>query len=208
MKNIYNSIITLLLILIVTPSFAKKETILFTDGFDTAKRRVDQHNIGNFKQYDLDQNEKQQPNMKWLQSWGIWSCTGSDGERTNCLLFVPNKQRNDDWVVSSEIVLSGVKKAYMELDYCSNWGVDSVNEFYVLISTDFKGDVKSATWKELPYTSFHKLSETKSQYISLKKYVGKSVHIAFRAKTDGKDSNIMHMTRNYFISRVKVAAKK
>ncbi|MDC1106474.1 choice-of-anchor J domain-containing protein [Prolixibacteraceae bacterium] len=208
MRTLYRLFVIQLLLLVVIPSFAKKETVLFTDGFKDARRRKNQHNIGNFICFDMDLNEKQQPNMKWLQSWGIWTCIGSDQERSNCLLFVPNRQRNDDWAISSEIDLTGISKPYMEFDYCSRWGIDSVNEFYVLISIDFTGDVQSATWKELPFTTFHKLFETKRQYVSLKKYVGKKVHIAFRVKTDGKDAKMVHMTRNYFISNVKIAAKK
>lgn len=90
----------------------------------------------------------------------------------------------ESWLVSGDINLSKVTDATLSLDQAIN----KINEGKVadccaiLVSTNYSGDVKTATWEALavdamPEGTSWTFSSSKA---SLKKYVGKTIHIAFR----------------------------
>lgn len=187
---------------------AKKKVVVFEDNISTLKIVEGECHLGNFTAYSLKGDGSQEPNKKWLKAWGVWNCNDVLDSRSKCYNFVCARTHNDDWLVSNEIDLDGVLKPSLDLDYYSRYGTDNANNFEILVSTDFKGDVTTAKWTKLPFTVYHKLKKSESQSISLKKFTGKKVVIAFHVFGSDKENELKNMTRNYFISKVQVAGKK
>jgi hypothetical protein len=120
--------------------------------------------------------------------------------------MVPNKLENDDWLISEEIDLNNCKKPVLNIEAYSKYGTDTGNDLKVLISTNYKGDVESANWKELYLESIHKQNQAQFRRIGLKKYIGKKIVVAFRSIHKGK--SLKNLTRTTFLSKVTVIAVK
>ena len=88
-----------------------------------------------------------------------------------------------DWLVTPPIDLTG--KSDVELNFDSKEAYDNGEVVDVLISTDFSGDVETATWTELSAvlangtTNGYATSFTNSGDVSLSAY-SETVHIAFK----------------------------
>ncbi|QZT36757.1 DUF5017 domain-containing protein [Halosquirtibacter xylanolyticus] len=205
-KNIISYIAIFLFTLNV--AVAKKNVVVFEDNIAAQKLVQGASTLGNFTAYSLKGDGVQENNKKWVKAWGVWKCKDATDQRAKCLNFVCNRVQNDDWLVTNAIDLNGVQKPSLVLDYYSRYGSDKANDFKVMISTDFNGDVESATWKSLPFTVFHQMQKAESQKISLKKYAGKKVFIAFHVSATDNKNELKNMTRNYFITKVQVEGKK
>lgn len=181
-----------------------KKLVLFEDGWQELKPVEGESQTGNFTAVSLKGEPVQAANKKWNAGWGNWSVTGVDGESKRGVIMVPNRMENDDWLVSSEIDLGNFKKAELLVEAYSKYGTDSVNELKVLVSADYQGDVETAQWEELWMENIHKQNQAVERKLSLKKYAGKKIVIAFRSLQSGK--SVKNMTRTTFLSKVNVTA--
>ncbi|PXY01700.1 hypothetical protein DF185_09535 [Marinifilum breve] len=181
-----------------------KKVVLFEDGWQELKPVEGESQTGNFSPVSLQGEPEQADNKKWNAGWGNWSVTGVDGESKRGVIMVPNRMENDDYLVSTEIELKNCKKAELLVEAYSKYGTDNVNELKVLISANYNGDVETAQWDELWMESIHKQKQAVERKISLKKYLGKNVVIAFRSVQSGK--SVKNMTRTTFLSKVNVTA--
>ena len=95
--------------------------------------------------------------------------------------FVGQAYAAESWLVSPSIDLSGVSSATLSFDqavnYASPQGVLSV-----LVSTNYNGDVTSATWNELNLNAWPSGSDWTfiSSTVSLSAFAGQNVTIAFK----------------------------
>jgi len=182
------------------------KTTLFEDGWQSLKPLEGENQTGNFTAISLIGEPVQAANKKWTCAWGNWSVNGTDGEVKRGLVMVPDKQENDDWLVSTQIDLDACKKAVLNIEGYSKYGTDAGNDFKILISVDYKGDVEAANWDEMWLESFHKQNQAQVREISLKKYRGQKVVVAFRSIHKGK--SLKNLTRTTFLSKVSVIAVK
>ncbi|MCY1634317.1 choice-of-anchor J domain-containing protein [Marinifilum sp. D737] len=182
----------------------KGKVTIFEDGWQELKAVEGEPQTGNFTAISVEGEPVQSDNKKWTSGWGNWSVNGKGGNSKRGVIMVPNRSVNDDWLVSEEIELANCKKAELVIEAYSKYGTDSANELKVLISDNYNGDVEAAQWDELWMESIHKQNQAVERKISLKKYMGKSVVIAFRSIHSGK--SVKNMTRTTFLSNVKVTA--
>ncbi|WP_282015012.1 choice-of-anchor J domain-containing protein [Marinifilum flexuosum] len=182
----------------------KGKVMIFEDGWQELKAVEGKHQTGNFTAISITGEPVQSDNKKWTSGWGNWSVNGIDGNSKRGVIMVPNRSVNDDWLVSEKVELANCKKAELLIEAYSKYGTDSANELKVLISDNYNGDIEAAQWDELWMESIHKQNQAVERKISLKKYMGKSVVIAFRSIHSGK--SVKNMTRTTFLSNVKVTA--
>lgn len=191
-------------------SFAKDKNkgkiVLFEDGWQDLKPVEGENQSGNFTAISLDGEPEQSANKKWMSSWGNWTVNGIDGESKRGIVMVPNKQENDDWLISEEINLDDCKKPVLHIEGYSKYGTDAGNNFKVLISINYNGNIETANWDELYLENFHKQNQAVVRNINLKKYLGEKVVVAFRSIHKGK--SLKNLTRTTFLSKVSVSAVK
>ena len=183
---------------------SKGKTVLFEDGWQELKPIAGETQTGNFTAISLKGEPVQADNKKWISGWGNWSVNDTDGSSKRGIVMVPGKQVNDDWLVSEIIKLDNCKKAELLIEAYSKYGTDNANELKVLISENYEGDVEKAQWDELWMESIHKQDKAAERIITLKKYMGKSIVIAFRSIHSG--NSLKNLTRTCFLSKVKVTA--
>ena len=88
---------------------------------------------------------------------------------------------NEDWLVSQEIDLTDNDNALFQVNQVLNYG--SYDEVTVLISTNYSGDVTTATWDEIELTNVpegNSWTEFLSDEYSLSAYNGEVIRIAFK----------------------------
>ncbi|MGZ2369549.1 choice-of-anchor J domain-containing protein [Ancylomarina sp. YFZ004] len=185
---------------------SKGKTVLFEDGWQALKPVDGENQTGNFTCISLEGEAVQSANKKWTSSWGNWTVNGTDGESKRGVVMVPNKEINDDWLISEEIDLNDCKKPVLNIEAYSKYGTAAGNDLKVLISTNYNGDIESANWDELYLESIHKQNQAVGRRILLKKYLGEKVVVAFRSIHKGK--SLKNLTRTTFISKVTVSAMK
>lgn len=185
---------------------SKGKTVLFEDGWQSLKPLEGENQTGNFTCVSLEGEPEQSDNKKWTSSWGNWTVNGTDGESKRGVVMVPNKQENDDWLISELIDLNDCKNPVLNIEAYSKYGTDAVNDLKLIISTNYNGDVEAADWDELYWESIHKQNQAVFQVINLKKYLGEKVVIAFRSIHKGK--TLTNLTRTTFLSKVTVIAMK
>jgi hypothetical protein len=182
----------------------KGDVVIFEDGWQEQKPVAGETQTGNFTAISLKGEPVQADNKKWTNGWGNWSVNDIDGSSKRGVVMVPDKQVNDDWLVSEIIGLDNCKKAELLIEAYSKYGTDTANELKVLISENYEGDVETAQWDELWMESILKQDQAVERVISLKKYMGKSIVIAFRSIHSG--NSLKNLTRTCFLSKVKVTA--
>ncbi len=102
---------------------------------------------------------------------------------------------SESWLVSPRIKLKKARKPALIFDQAFNKAPNFIEEATVLVSTDYKGDVTTATWEALEWnknedgtlnvpngTSW--IFQT-SGNMDLTKYAGQNIYIAFRYTTSG-----------------------
>ncbi|TVZ37332.1 endonuclease/exonuclease/phosphatase family protein [Alteromonadaceae bacterium 2753L.S.0a.02] len=88
----------------------------------------------------------------------------------------------DDWLVRS-VDLSYATQPILSFDSAYNYGTDPLNQISLLVSSDFSGDVNTATWTDLSSSvvwSTGSWAFVSSGAIDLSSYVGDNITIAFR----------------------------
>lgn len=180
----------------------EKSVVIFEDGWQKQKPSMGVAGTGNFKVVNLKGEASQARNKKWKGQWGSWFVKAIDGIVKPGVVMIPTKHEGDAWLVSTNIALKNTNKPFIKIEGYSKYGTDKCNEFQVLVSTNYQGDVETATWKELSMDSFHKQIQSAERYLSLKKFQDKDIVIAIRSIQKGK--TLKNMTRTTFISTVKV----
>jgi len=103
-------------------------------------------------------------------------------------------QPNEDWLVSPAIDLSGFTSPSFQVSQTINyWDKTSYpDNIQILVSTDYSGDVTTATWTKVivtPMPDGTSWSEVQSNKIDLSSYVGKSIYIAFKYVSNTVDAS-------------------
>ncbi|APG65666.1 hypothetical protein LPB136_09970 [Tenacibaculum todarodis] len=109
----------------------------------------------------------------------VWEGTNYGAKVTGYASGVRNE--NEDWLISSDIDLSNFPNATFETTQIFNYGDPS--EFSVLISTDYTGDVTTATWDVINLTNVPdgtSWTALTSDPYSLTSYNGETINIAFK----------------------------
>ncbi len=98
--------------------------------------------------------------------------------------------KSESWLVSPKVKMKKAKNPALIFDQAFNKALNFTEECTVLVSTDYKGDVTTCTWKELPWNTNEDgtlnvpagtswLFQSSGE-ISLSEWVGKTIHIGFR----------------------------
>jgi hypothetical protein len=90
---------------------------------------------------------------------------------------------NEDWLVSSAINLSGYSHPSFQINQAINYVKGQWDQVQVLVSTDYSGDVSSATWKPLTINTLPtggNWTFVTSEKVDLSAYAKKTIHIAFK----------------------------
>jgi len=90
---------------------------------------------------------------------------------------------NEDWLVSSAIDLSGYSHPSFQINQAINYVNGQWDQVQVLVSTDYSGDVSSATWKPLTINTLPTGANwtfVTSEKVDLSAYAKKTIHIAFK----------------------------
>lgn len=92
---------------------------------------------------------------------------------------------NEDWLISPEIDLSSVTKAYVSFDYVAHLMGDITTESTIWVSENYVNDSlpAKATWTKLPVTLLNDPGSyvfLNSGQVSLNDYAGKKIKIGFK----------------------------
>ena len=95
--------------------------------------------------------------------------------------YVSQAYATESWLVSPSISLAGVASANLSFDQAVNYATPQ-GTLFVMISTDYNGDVETATWTELNLSAWPSGSDWTfvNATADLSAYVGQNVTIAFR----------------------------
>lgn len=96
----------------------------------------------------------------------------------------PTNFANEDWLISPEINLTDVTTAHFSFDHVARYFADIANEATVWISENYTSGLPStATWTQIttnPFVDPGSWTFGNSGQISLTRFAGKKVHIAFK----------------------------
>lgn len=104
-----------------------------------------------------------------------YSCMKANG-------FYQHANAAESWLVSPMIDLSGVNSATLTFDHAANFA-DPQGYFFVMVSTDYAGDVTTATWTELNISAWPDYNSNwafVNASADLTAYAGQNVTIAFK----------------------------
>lgn len=102
--------------------------------------------------------------------------------------FKDKAYNTESWLITPCIDLSRAKSPKLSFDQARNYGIDFIKECFVMVSTDYAGDVTQCTWDSIPFNK-----DAEGNYIipaadwkfvntgemDLTSYVGKKVYIGF-----------------------------
>ncbi len=92
-------------------------------------------------------------------------------------------QENEDWLVSPAIDLNGFTNPSLQIDQAINYIHGQWDQVTILVSTDYTGDVTTATWNPVTITTLPTGSDwtfVTSEKVDLSAYAGKTIYIAFK----------------------------
>jgi hypothetical protein len=103
------------------------------------------------------------------------------------------KQANEDWLVSPAIDLTGFSSPSFQVSQVVNYWNSTLypDHIQILVSTDYSGDVTTATWTALnvtPMPTGSSWTEIMSDKIDLSAYAGKKIYIAFKYTSTSADA--------------------
>jgi len=95
--------------------------------------------------------------------------------------FVSHAFASESWLVSPAISLSGVNVATLKFDQAVNYASPQ-GALYVMVSTNYNGDVTTATWTELNLDQWPAGNNWTfiNSTANLTPYVGQTVTVAFK----------------------------
>ena len=133
---------------------------------------------GGFTIYDIERDASLSYIWQNTSQYG-WKCSGYNGS-------TKKNTKSESWIVSPTINLTNAENPELVFDEAMKFlGSDSKisDNVKVMVSTNFEGDVKTAKWDELEVkngTKGNSWDFITITPISLVKYIGKPVHIAFQ----------------------------
>ncbi|MBE0650868.1 MAG: choice-of-anchor J domain-containing protein [Bacteroidales bacterium] len=91
-------------------------------------------------------------------------------------------QDNEDWLVSPAIDLSGTTYPCFQVDQAVKYLNGQWDQLQVMVSTDYSGDVTTATWTPMTITTLpaEDFKFVTSEKVDLSKFKGKSIYLAFK----------------------------
>lgn len=133
---------------------------------------------GGFTIYDIERDASLSYIWQNTSQYG-WKCSGYNGS-------TKKNTKSESWIVSPTINLTNAENPELVFDEAMKFlASDSKisDNVKVMVSTNFEGDVKAAKWDELEVkngTKGNSWDFVTITPISLVKYIGKPVHIAFQ----------------------------
>lgn len=119
----------------------------------------------------------------------IWQFTSQYGMKATAYI-APTNYATESWVVTPAIDLSRAKMPQLSFDQARRYGVDFLQECFVMISTDYAGDVTACTWTHVPFNqdeegAFIVPDGSSWNFMStgemdLTEWAGQQVHIGFK----------------------------
>ena len=119
----------------------------------------------------------------------IWQFTSNYGMKATAYI-APTNYATESWVVTPAIDLSRAKMPQLSFDQARRYGVDFLQECFVMISTDYAGDVTACTWTHVPFNqdeegAFIVPDGSSWNFMStgemdLTEWAGQQVHIGFK----------------------------
>jgi len=101
--------------------------------------------------------------------------------------YSKGSQDNEDWLISPAINLSGFSNPNMQIDQAINYLNNQWDQTTVQVSTDYTGDVATATWTPVTITTKPTGNDwtfVTSEKIDLSAFKGKTIHVAFKYVSD------------------------
>ena len=80
----------------------------------------------------------------------IWQFTSAYGMKATAYI-APTNYPTESWVVTPAIDLSRAKMPQLSFDQARRYGVEFLKECFVMISTDYAGDVTACNWTHVPF---------------------------------------------------------
>ena len=127
----------------------------------------------------------------------VWSFTSNYGMKATAYVGGVNHP-SESWVITPGIDLSRAKNPQLSFDQARKYGVDFLKECFVMVSTDYAGDVTKCTWDYIPFNK-----DAEGKYIvpdgsswtfmgtgemDLTSYVGNTVYIGFKYTSSAEGS--------------------
>lgn len=117
----------------------------------------------------------------------VWKYDDRYGMKASA--YTDKAYKSESWVITPGINLSRAKNPQLSFDQARRYGVDFIKECFVMVSTDYAGDVTQCTWDTIPFNK-----DADGKYIvpdgsswtfmntgemDLTSYVGNTVYIGF-----------------------------
>jgi hypothetical protein len=97
--------------------------------------------------------------------------------------YSAGNQNNEDWLVSPAINLKGFTSPSFQIDQVVNYLNNQWDQTTILVSTDYTGNVSTATWTQLNINTLptgNNWTYVTSEKVDLSAYAGKTIHIALK----------------------------
>ena len=96
--------------------------------------------------------------------------------------YVSQAYESESWLVSPSINLSNVDSAVLKFDHTAKYASPLYDYLYVMISTNYYGNVSTATWHELTLSQWPSGNDWTfvNSTTDISSYVGQNVTIAFK----------------------------
>lgn len=118
----------------------------------------------------------------------VWSFSNQYGMKASG--FFGGYYETESWLVTPCISLVHAQKPQLSFDQARKFGADFWNECYVMVSTNYEGDVTECDWVHVPFNkdeSGNYIIPDGSSWVfmntgemALSDFVGKEIHIAFK----------------------------
>ena len=138
----------------------------------------------------------------------IWQFTSAYGMKATAYI-APTNYPTESWVVTPAIDLSRAKMPQLSFDQARRYGVEFLKECFVMISTDYAGDVTACNWTHVPFNQ-----DEEGAYIvpdgsswnfmstgemDLTEWAGQQVYIGFKY-TSSSDGSATWEFKNLLVS--------
>jgi chondroitin-sulfate-ABC endolyase/exolyase len=119
--------------------------------------------------------------------------------------FNSTSQVNEDWLVSTEIDLNSVQPIKLSFDMIYRYGTDAANILTLWISTNYTGNVTTATWTQLNFTKPAAATAWSDPYtpignLDITSFKNQQVYFAFKSTSNGTSN----ATRNWRVDNFSV----
>lgn len=112
----------------------------------------------------------------------VWVETESYGAKMTGFVW-PDAIENEDWLVSQEIDLTSQTNVTFQVNQAINYANGELDLMNILVSTDYTGDVSTATWTTIELTTApagSSWSFVESEEYDFSAFEGETIHIALK----------------------------